>query len=187
MHWMLASLRWSLFEAEAGNSQLKVYQPLEWIEDGLRRRMVVCDLERLRIEHDVWAVGFFGERRPDRDCSPLDEVNADIVLEFRDYPGILSYSSMEFPNGNWANLVLHDPPETREQWRSSERHARAANELSPLYYTTVRIHNGFLPNGIIGSQPILITSTKYWDYSRGSVWRATRDLGQLPTRVTTTH
>lgn len=131
LHWTLASLRWTLMEAEAGNSLLQEFEPLEWLEDGLCRRHVVCDARRLRIEHDAWVVGFLGMRLPGVDFSPMEQANAAIVREFRDYPGILSYSSMEFPDHNWANLVLHDPPEARQQWRSSRLHAAAAGELSP--------------------------------------------------------
>jgi hypothetical protein len=186
LHWMLASLRWTLMEAEVGNSLLQEFESLEWVEDGLRRRHVVCDAQRLRIEHDAWVVGFLGVRLPGIDFSPMEEANAEIVREFRDYPGILSYSSMEFPDGNWANLVLHDPPEAREQWRSSHRHAAAAAELSPRHYASVRIHNGFLPGGPAGLDSIRLLFSKYWDYTSNPVWRADRDLGPdgWPPRLT---
>lgn len=153
------------------------YRPLEWRVGGLRRRAIVCDPGFLRsASDDLSVVGFFGERNMERDGAALEEANADMVLEFRNYPGILSYSSLELKDGNWANLVLHDKPDTREYWRASRRHAMAAEKLSPLYYRTVRIHNGVLPAGLYGGRPIEIQRTKYWDFSPPSPWRAVRDL-----------
>jgi hypothetical protein len=83
---------------------------------------------------------------------------------------------MELADGNWANLVLHNVAEDRETWRASETHARAARELSPLYYRTVRIHNGVLPDGVMGNRSMVVERTKYWDYGSGKVWHAVREL-----------
>jgi hypothetical protein len=158
-------------------TEVEAYQPFEWTVHDLKRRAIVCNPSSLRGGRaDVSIVGFFGERHMDMDSTPLEEANADIVLEFRDYPGVLSYSSMELVDGNWANLVLHDKPDTREYWRASRRHAEAAQDLSPFFYRTVRIHNGLLPEGLWSGRTIAIQSTKYWDFSRPRVWRATRDL-----------
>jgi hypothetical protein len=117
-----------------------------------------------------------GERYLDRDITPLEQANAEIVLEFRNFHGILSYSSMELADGNWANLVLHDLPDTRDQWRASAIHAQAALQLAPVFYQTVRIHNGFLAGGIGGGGSIEIERTKYWDYRKSRVWHAVREL-----------
>ena len=153
------------------------FTAIEWDVNGLSRRAMVCDLGALTGRHkELCFVGFFGERHFDRSMEPLESANAELVLEFRNYPGILSYSSMELYDGNWANLVIHDVPKAREYWRSSERHAEAAERLSPQFYRSVRIHNGTIPGGLSGGGDVVIQTTKYWDYTSKRVWRAVRDL-----------
>ena len=153
------------------------FASIEWDVNALSRRVMVCDVETLTGRHDeLCFVGFFGERHLDRSMEPLERANAELVLEFRNYPGILSYSSMELYDGNWANLVIHDVPRAREYWRSSERHAEAAERLSPEFYRNVRIHNGTIPGGLSGGGDVVIHTTKYWDYTSKRVWRGFRDL-----------
>lgn len=168
---------------DADRLPIEPYAPVEWQVNGLARRVVVCDLEVLTAKHgELCFVGFFGERHMDRSAEPLERANGELVLEFRNYPGILSYSSMELFDCNWANLVVHDLPRAREYWRSSKRHVEAAERLSPEFYQTVRIHNGTIPGGLDGGGDTVIQTTKYWDYRKSRVWRAVRDLdaGQAP-------
>lgn len=174
--YMLEDLRGLLARMDGGKQAVVPYQSIEWLVHGLKRRVVVSDPVSLRHRRTAHVVGFFGERHLDRDGSRLEEANVEIVLEFRNYPGILSYSSMELADGNWANLVLHNVAEDRETWRASEVHAQAARELSPLFYRTVRIHNGILPEGLKGGRSIAIERTKYWDYRSPKVWHAVREL-----------
>jgi hypothetical protein len=174
--YMLEDLRALLARMATGEIAVIPYQSVEWLVHGLKRRVIVANAMGLHNRRTICVVGFFGERHVEQDHAPLEEANAEIVLEFRNFPGILSYSSMEMPDGNWANLVLHDIPEVREYWRASERHARAAQELSPKYYRTVRIHNGTLPGGIMSGRTIAIERTKYWDYRNPKVWHAVREL-----------
>jgi hypothetical protein len=174
--YMLEDLRALLARLAIGAIAVIPYQSNEWLVHGLKRRVIVANAMGLHNRRTICVVGFFGERHMEQDHAPLEEANAEIVLEFRNFPGILSYSSMELPDGNWANLVLHDIPEVREYWRASERHARAAQELSPKYYRTVRIHNGILPGGIMSGRTIAIERTKYWDYRNPKVWHAVREL-----------
>ncbi|HUO45839.1 MAG TPA: hypothetical protein VM470_03285, partial [Acidimicrobiia bacterium] len=149
LSYLLEDLRSLLARMATGEMTVIPYQTNEWQVHGLKRRAIVTNAMGLYNRRTVCVVGFFGERHIDKDHGVLEEANAEIVLEFRNFPGILSYSSMELPDGDWANLVLHDIPEVREYWRASERHARAAQELSPLYYRTVRIHNGIIPGGLM--------------------------------------
>lgn len=174
--YMLEDLRALLARLATGELTVIPYQSQEWLVHGLKRRVIIANSMGLHNRRNVCVVGFFGERHFEQDHAPLEEANAEIVLEFRNFPGILSYSSMELPDGNWANLVLHDIPEVREYWRASERHARAAQELSPKYYRTVRIHNGSLPGGVLSGRSISIERTKYWDYRKPKVWHAVREL-----------
>ncbi len=174
--YMLEDLRATLGEMAEGAITVTPFETIEWTVSGLRRKMIVCDPMRIMKRSKACIVGFFGERNHDRDWTPLEEANADIVLEFRDYPGILSYTSIELADGNWANLVIHDLPDDRERWRSSQRHAQVASAMSPLYYRNVRIHNGHIPGGVMGGRSIVIERTKYWDYRSKSVWQAVREL-----------
>lgn len=162
---------------DAGRLPISLHAPIEWQVNGLARRSVICDLDNLTRRHtQLCFVGFFGERRQDRPITPLEEANAELILEFRNFPGILSYSSMELYDGNWANLVIHYRPEDKTYWQSSERHAEAAQRLAPSYYRTVRIHNGVIPGGLHGGNGLVIQSTKYWDYQRPKLWQGLRDL-----------
>jgi hypothetical protein len=174
--YMLEDLRGLLVRMATGKVTVVPYRAIEWVVHDLKRRVVICDAMSLHNRRSAQLVGFFGERHPDQDGTPLEEANFEIVLEFQKYPGILSYSSMELADGNWANLVLHNVAEDRETWRASETHARAARELSPLYYRTVRIHNGVLPDGVMGNRSMVVERTKYWDYGSAKVWHAVRDL-----------
>jgi hypothetical protein len=162
---------------DADRIPIEPHAPVEWEVNGLARRVVVCDTDVLTARHkELCFVGFFGERHMDRSAEPLEQANADLILEFRNYPGILSYSSMELYDGNWANLVIHDLPRAREYWRSSQRHAEAAERLAPQFYQSVRIHNGTIPGGLSGGGDIVIQTTKYWDYRKSQLWQAVRDL-----------
>lgn len=172
---MLQELREGMAKLQV--SDLIAFVPQEWVVDGLKHRIIVARPDILKASPHFCVVGFFGQRHLHLDGGPLEEANTEIILEFRHHLGILSYSSMELPDGNWANLVLHDVPEVRENWRASESHARAARELSPIFYRTVRIHNGVLPGGLAGGSGLEIERTKYWDYRRKSrVWQAVREL-----------
>lgn len=174
LSYMLHDLK-CLIDAE--KVRIDSHSPISWSVNGLARRVIVCDYEVLTSKQtELCLVGFFGERHIEQSSAPLEEANAELVLEFRNYPGILSYSSMELFDGNWANLVIHDLPRAREYWRSSERHAEAANRLSPKFYQNVRIHNGVIPGGLSGGGGISIQTTKYWDYRKPRVWQAIRDL-----------
>jgi hypothetical protein len=174
--YMLEDVRGLMGEMYEGAISIIPYSPIMWKVHGLGRRTVMCDPMRLGERRDICVVGFFGERIFGPDSSALEKADAAVVLEFQSYPGILSYSSMELADGNWANLVLHTAPEDREAWRGGETHARAVAELAPRHFTTVRIHNGTLPGGINAGTSIRIDRTKYWDYRRPNIWQAVRDL-----------
>lgn len=173
---ILGDIHSILAEVDAGSRSLRPYQKSLWKVDGLTHSVLICDEHRLRRHQRPCLVGFFGERHIHLDQTPLDEANTAIVGEFSKYPGILSYSSMELPDGHWANLVLHDDPVDREYWRKSKLHAEAVRVLSPVHYRNVRIHNGELVGDLFGSPEIRILRTKYYDYSGETEWRAEREF-----------
>lgn len=145
--------------------------------DGRQHRVVLGDVPRLGADSDLAFVGFFATKRPGLDHAPLTATDDELILEFPTHPGILSYSSLEFADGNWGNLIVVDPPEAKEHWRTSEKHAWAARELAPRHYSVIRLHNGWFPGGLrSGSEPV-VARTKYYDFQGPAPWRAERDLG----------
>lgn len=182
MAYMLQDLRTLVRSAEAGKVSMSQHEPLVWNVHGLRRRTVVCDPIRIRLHERVCIVGFFGNRRTEMPYAELDAIDAALIDEFADYPGILSYSSIELADDYWANLVVHAEPEDRDAWRTSNAH-RHAVELSPHLYSSVRIYNGHLPGSVAGNRAIEIDTTKYWDYDSDPVWRAMRRFDPPLTRV----
>jgi len=75
---------------------------------ALQHRVVLCDERRLRASRAPELVGFFAERRPELDHTPLTTTDDELILEFPAHPGILSYSSLELADGNWGNLIVID-------------------------------------------------------------------------------
>ena len=142
---------------------------------GRAHRAIVCDARRLGDGRDLAWVGFFAVKRRDVDSVPLAVRDDELIEEFPEHPGILSYSSLDLGDGDWGNLILLDGDEAREHWRVSERHAHAAHELAPRHYTDVRLHQGVLPGGVRARGTPVLRRTKYYDYRDAVTWRAERD------------
>lgn len=171
--YMLQDLRSWIRSNDVGRVDLVAHEPKLWDVHGLRRRTVVCEPGLIREVGRVCVVGFFAARRDLIDYPSLDELELGLLLEFRNFPGILSYSSVELANDFWANLVVHSVPDDTEAWRTSSAHARAV-AVSPDLYSSIRIHNGHLDGGVSGNRAVAIDRTKYWDYDCDPVWQATR-------------
>lgn len=176
LNYLLQDLRVLVRRAAKGELRLLPHQKITWEVHGLQRRTVVCEPDRLLDFADAQVVGFFGDRRPVVDAETVEEVELALIDEFRNYPGILSYSSVELVENQWANLVVHRDPEDREAWRGSEIHRHAVDRIAPETYCSVRIHNGCIKGGVIGPQTVRIETTKYWDYDASPVWHAMRTL-----------
>jgi hypothetical protein len=148
---------------------IEPHESIVWWVHGLKRRLVPCDLARLVDGRDLEVVGFFGSRRPAANGGPasgedlIDELDTQLTAEFRNHPGIASYSTIEMHDGFWANLVLHAVPSDAEDWRDSGVH-KGAVAMSPMLYRDVRIHNGCLPGGVESTNEVVLHRTKYWDY-----------------------
>lgn len=119
------------------------------------------------------AVGFFGQRWPQADATLMDGVDGELIAEMHAFPGMYSYSSLELPDGNWANLVLLQHVQSGRNWRESARHAHAAYQIAPRYYRSIRLHNALLPAGLAGPAPALARTT-YYDFRHGAWWQAVR-------------
>lgn len=174
--YLLQDLRALIRLGARGDVTIKPYRQMGWSVHGLQRATVVCKPEELYHERDVQIVGFFGDRYPDETESGIHHAEIDLVSQFRNYPGILAYSSTELIDSQWANLVVHDAATDRQAWRECPAHQHAVEVVSPKAYRGVRIHNGYIPGGVIGRGSVVLESTKYWDFTSSPVWHAHRVL-----------
>jgi hypothetical protein len=143
-------------------------------DDQHMHRMVILDRAALRADTELAFVGFFGQRRGDASPALLQDLDTELIQEFLQHHYVLSYSSLELPDGNWANMVILEHIDGIQHWRASQRHAYAARELAPLYYTAIRLHNGALHGGL-ASPRMVLNSTKYYDFSSTAWWQAIRE------------
>jgi hypothetical protein len=141
---------------------------------GRQHRVAISNVPPLRAHRDLSFVGFFAKRRAGVDLSLLTVADDEMIQELPSFPGILSYSSLELADGNWANLIMVDPPEAKDHWRTSEKHAFAAREMAPKYYAIVRLHNGVFPGGLVSGRDPIVLRTKYYDFQDLEPWRAER-------------
>lgn len=143
---------------------------------GRRHRVAISNGSPLHDERDLSFVGFFAKKRAGIDQSLLIVADDEMVQELPSFPGILSYSSLELADGNWANLIMVDPPEAKDHWRTSEKHVYAAREMAPKFYAVVRLHNGLFPGGLVSKRDPIVLRTKYYDFQDSEPWRAEREL-----------
>ncbi|MDW3220269.1 MAG: hypothetical protein R8F63_16795 [Acidimicrobiales bacterium] len=176
LNYLLQDLRALIRQAGRDDTIFEPRQVITWEVHGLARRTVICDPAGLADSADVHMVGFFGDRRADADQPAIDTSEMALINEFADYPGILSYSSVELVDGYWANLVVHREPQDREAWRGSPVHQDAVERIAPTAYHGVRIHNGCIMGGVVGQHTVVIEITKYWDYDVSPTWHAIRVL-----------
>ena len=96
--------------------------------------------------------------------------------EFHNHPDLLSLSTVRVANGNFGNLVVFANPEGISKWNNSAVHRKLVAEISPPYYFTIRLNNGWLPRGLDVPDGLWIERVKYIDYSSTPYWRAVRTL-----------
>src|SRR5438046_2033219 len=109
LEYMRARLRETLREAVRGpGDPLKRELSIVSIkEDGDRlHRMVILSRQQLLDAAALTVIGFFGHKRGSASPTILENVDTDLLQEFLHHTYVLSYSSLELPDGNWANLVL---------------------------------------------------------------------------------
>jgi hypothetical protein len=149
-------------------------------ELGNRQRIIVRAGMEIQALPTLWLVGFFGQRRADADRLRMDGVDQALVDDMANEHGkIVCYYTAALENGQYGNMVLSSCDSARDRWNGAVRHARAVRELAPLYYRSVRLHNGVLEGGIAGAQGPALTVTKYFDYGsqaepERAPWRAIR-------------
>lgn len=120
-------------------------------------------------------VGFFGQKRLGADPDHFGNLGELLMGEIPTYPKILSYQTMQLPNGNFSNLVLLQNEEVKEHWMTGDIH-RKAIDLSSSYYQSIRIYNGILPGGIENLASLTLKKVKYYDYQEDPTWRGIRSL-----------
>ena len=145
-------------------------------EDGRAMRHIIVRSRTLHDAAQLMVVGFCGHKRAHLHRQQQEEiatVDADLVDELCQHPHMLAYCSIEIDGGDWQNLVLLDHGEGIAHWRDSQRHLWAVESLTPRFYENIRLHNGVLPHGL-ASERIVLTSTKYYDFTGETPWRAVR-------------
>jgi hypothetical protein len=145
-------------------------------EVGRRCLLVVPDVDALTRAPDLTAVGFFGAARADVDHTILFSLEDELVEDMATSSGegLMSYFDLELDErGRYGNLVLFATPESAAEWAGNPIHRRAV-EISPLHYTTVRLHKGFVPGGLLGPGELKVSRTRYLDFTEGARWRGLR-------------
>ncbi|MDQ3250083.1 MAG: hypothetical protein M3Q45_12860 [Chloroflexota bacterium] len=173
----LAMLRSVLQKSAQPSGQELKQQILFWPEaDGRLHRLILNDAQALRTMAHLVLVGFFGQRRRDVDATVVDVIDTDLVDELRAHLDILAYCSCALESGEYGNLVLFRREEGKSHWATSALHLRAVQTLSPKYYDSVRLHNGFVTGGLAAGNPPVLQRTKYYDYQGMLAWRGVREL-----------
>lgn len=149
-----------------------------------RDRLIVTDAGRAHGASPAAIVGFFGQRREDGStqvAAEIEKVNATMLRGFASFPLLLGYVSRLLPDGfNYANLVVLASSDGIRLWRNRDDHVPAASQLSPRYYSSVRIYNGAVPCGLGCWDHLSLDVVKYWDYVDVPVWQAVRTIPQPP-------
>jgi hypothetical protein len=148
----------------------------QWVEVAQRRhRFIIIDHRALVTLPLLTLVGFFGQRRRDADATPVNHVDGELVVELTEHAGLLSYCTLFLDNGDYGNVVVFASEAAKLHWSTGERHAYAVRTLSPKYYESVRLHNGYVAGGLLSGTLPVIERTKYLDYRGMLPWRGVRE------------
>ncbi|XP_071097709.1 uncharacterized protein [Haliotis cracherodii] len=115
----------------------------------------------------LYFVGFIGQKQDTVDDSVEQEVwqmDAVLTAELCNQEDIMAYCSAErVPGGNWGDLVVCRHPRAVQKWNQLKIHDNAIRDMSPAYYTSVRIHRGALPLGL-ASDRFRVERTLFLNY-----------------------
>jgi hypothetical protein len=146
-------------------------------DDRYHRFFISKPLVLSQAKDILYLVGFFSHKQDGAARDHFGDLDDKLIEQIPTYQGILSYSTMVLPDGNFGNLVLITDEEIKSKWLHGEIHSQAV-ALSPAYYQFVRINNGILPNGVMEPEALEITRVKYYDYTENPPWKAVRELTQ---------
>ncbi len=155
---------------------LRVGKPIFVDEpDGRWHRYQIPQPKALVQAKKIILVGFFGQKRAGVSPDYFLEYSKKLIERIPTFPEILSYSTMALPNGDFSNLVLLSNEEIKLRWMEGNIHNQAVSR-SPNYYSSVRINNGLLPQGVLHPNLLKIKQVKYCDYGETPPWKGIRDL-----------
>ena len=174
LQFMVKKLRFILTEADDLPSQADPIKLNLKDEDGAHK-IILLDKSYLIANHDLMAVGFFGQARTDIDHTPIVKLEDDLIEQFGEFPGLLAYYNLHMPTEQWGNLVLCRDEAFKEHWRDNPTHQQAV-EYTPSHYHSIRLHNGLIPGGMGGQREFELVRTKYYDYGQDNIWRAVREI-----------
>lgn len=144
--------------------------------DGSQLKIAIPAVAAALVPRDLVAVGFFGQARMDVDHAPIIDLEAALIADLAQEPGLLVYFNLFWPGVGWGNLVLFDGWEAKDRWgRDDPRHIESVRR-SPAHYHSIRLHNGVVAGGLPGVGGIRLVRTRYLDYSGDRPWRAVREL-----------
>jgi hypothetical protein len=168
---VLESFHW---QANPNRLQPHIQELLE--PDGRYHRVLLIQPTGFKARDHFSVVGFFGQRSFDADQGDAAERDKLLFEEMTQHQGLLSYSTLELTNGDYANCILFSDEAAKNQWGRSRVHEKAAREFSPKFYHSVRLYNGVLNAPIMESYKLKLQTVKYFDYSVQPCWSATRVL-----------
>jgi hypothetical protein len=136
---------------------------------GRNHRIVIYRQQELFQKLPLAFVGFISKRK--RSLLPsiveqIQQADQKLVAELVKAPGILSYSSLELPCGEWCNLVVLADVSAKKQIKGTETHAYAAYHLAHTYYEWIRLHTGTMSEGLDHMEMRLL-NTKYYTFHAG--------------------
>jgi hypothetical protein len=178
LQYMVGTLRQLLGQLEVIKAQPRPFVMYLQESENRYHRIALAHPELLLDDKDLIVVGFCGRKRPDLDRGPIDAVDGELIAAFSQHPYLISYSTLQLPDGNACNLVLFSDYHGLSDWAKGERHAYAANELAPRYYHCIRLHNATLPGGLISGKELVLLRTKYYDYREDAIWLGVRELSK---------
>ncbi|MEM8861503.1 MAG: hypothetical protein AAGD96_24535 [Chloroflexota bacterium] len=144
--------------------------------DGRHHRIIPIRPKLLVSATSLCIVGFFGQRNLCSDSESVASRDKMLFSEMQKHEGLLSYSSLELTNGDYGNCVIFLDELAKNNWGYSQIHAEAVNDLSPLYYKSVRLYNGLVAGNVYDFYRMRLTTAKYFDYSASPVWFASRQI-----------
>ena len=172
---MIGRLR---LEAKSWSGRRTPVEVIAFAGAGCRHWLVVPRPSALRKAHDVTAVGFFGDLRPEMNHAAIYQLEAEVVAGLSRYAahGLLSYYDAELERGIHGNLVLFATREVPAEWHRDVVHARAVS-LAPRHYRCLRLHRGIIRGPFLGSDDLVVERTRYFDFRHEAPWHGMRQFG----------
>jgi hypothetical protein len=133
---------------------------------GHAHRIIIYRQQELLLKSSFTFVGFISRRKDNLAASTIAKIqktDQKMIRELVSVPGILSYSSLELPHGNWCNLVLMSNMGVKSHFKKAETHLYAAHQLAHTYYDWIRLQIGTLPEGLDPMEMRLL-KTRYYTF-----------------------